>query len=239
MNIDNEYLVYKVIGANIPIQHLCVQAENRKGDRVCFAVPRIDSPSNKENLSTGIQEGDIVLSSWIQAYSCAFISECEYRGIDPQPFLDNYKLIEKKANEMAHSWVKSDDFQYIKHIAYGAYNCIEARPVDFGTDNYLLCQSVVNIYDYMNADGSYDEDGIEIIKTYYDKVEDFNYEDKDFKNQVFAEMVFEETSYSDCDNFRMLTASEDILTAIMEAYTQGTSFQDAIKLADTVEERDY
>lgn len=213
--------------------------EDREGKRVCFAVPRVDTPSNKEISLLSIKEGDTVLSSWIQAYSCAFINECEHRGINPQPVLDNYKLIEKKANEMAHGWIKSDDFQYIKHIANGAYNCIEARPVDFGTDNYIICQSIVNIYDYVNADGSYDADGVEIIKTYYGRVEDFNYEDEEFKNQVFAEMVFEETSYADCDNFKMVTASEDTLTAIMEAYIQGMSFQDAIRLTDPVEERDH
>lgn len=237
--MDKEYFVYRVIDVDSPIRHLSVQAEDREGKRVCFAVPRIDSPSNKETSSLGIKEGDTILLSWIQAYSCAFINECEHRGINPQPVLDNYKLIEKKANEIAHDWIKSDDFQYIKHIANGAYNCIEARPVDFGTDNYIICQSIVNIYDYMNADSSYDADGIEIIKTYYGRVEDFNYEDEEFKNQVFAEMVFEETSYADCDNFKMITASEDALTAIMEAYIHGTSFQDAIRLTDPVEERDY
>lgn len=68
---------------------------------------------------------------------------------------------------------------------------------------------------------------------------EYFYEDEEFKNQVFAEMVFEETSYADCDNFKMITASEDALTAIMEAYIHETSFQDAIRLTDPVEERDY
>ena len=238
--MDKEYFVYRVISVNSPICHLCVQAENREGKRVCFAAPRFASPSNKEGSKSGIKEGDTIYSSWIQAYSCTFINDCEYQGINPQPILDNYKLIEDKLNRNVHDWVKSDDFQYIKHIGNGFYDCIEARIV---ADNcYNLCQSIVNINSYMNTGDSgmeFNEDGQDIIKTYYSSLEEFDYDDADFKKQCFAEMVFEETPEWLCKNYKEINASEDVITSMLEAYVQGASFSDSIRSADTVEERDY
>lgn len=64
-------------------------------------------------------------------------------------------------------------------------------------DKYLLCHGRVDIDDYLDANGTYDEECKSIICVYYGSVEEFYnvYMDLETRKQILAEMIFEERSY--------------------------------------------
>lgn len=61
-----------------------------------------------------------------------------------------------------------------------------------------------------NDDGSYTDDCVEIIKTFYSSVEDYEQaaENADVGYQYLAEMIFEETAYEELD-YRIIEGDED------------------------------
>ena len=109
-------------------------------------------------------------------------------------------------------WIQTDDLQYIRQVEEYVYELAEARyigPAD--KDSYLIVSGRIDIRDWLdNDDGSYTDDCVEIIKTFYSSVEDYEQaaENADVGYQYLAEMIFEETAYEELD-YRIIEGDED------------------------------
>lgn len=101
-------------------------------------------------------------------------------------------------------YIKTDDWQYVNKVKDGVYKCVEGR---YAEDKYLLCTNTVIIANWLDSEGNYDANCISIIEAYYDSVKDFEnqYVDIEFREQVLAEMIFENTSYYECETWRLVS----------------------------------
>ena len=113
------------------------------------------------------------------------------------------------------NWIKTDDLQYAKKIRNGVYEIAEAR---YAEDKYIVCRSKVIIANWLDSDGNYDSDCVEIIKTYYDSAENFEemWSDMDTRELVLAEMIFEETPYDRTDKYEL--CSEEAIEEKLQEY---------------------
>lgn len=91
-------------------------------------------------------------------------------------------------------WIKTDDLQYVNKIKKGVYEIAEAR---YAEDKYLLCKGKIIIQNWLDSDDKYDSNCRNIICSFYNSVEEFfeYYPDTDEREEVLAEMLFEETPY--------------------------------------------
>lgn len=109
-------------------------------------------------------------------------------------------------------WIQTDDLQYIRQVEEYVYELAEARyigPAD--KDSYLIVSGRIDIRDWLdNDDGSYTDDCVEIIKTVYSSVEDYEQaaENAGEGYQYLAEMIFEETAYEELD-YRIIEGDEN------------------------------
>lgn len=121
---------------------------------------------------------------------------------------NNMKEIEK--------WVKTDDLQYLQKVSDNEYVLAEAR---YAEDQYIICSGHIDLDDYLN-NGTYSNECVNIIKTYYSTVENFesNYTDYELRNQILAEMLFEETAYYELDYILVPEGEEEsaLLQRIIE-----------------------
>lgn len=104
-------------------------------------------------------------------------------------------------------WIKTDDLQYVNHKKDGIYEIVEAR---YAEGRYIVCKGTVIISNWLDSDGNYDSDCARIITAYYDSVRDFTgrYLDEDTREQVLAEMIFEETAYWETDVYEIVSEDE-------------------------------
>lgn len=96
-------------------------------------------------------------------------------------------------------WVNSDDMQRCRMLIPGIYELIEANEdnkIDSDEPKFVISESKVIDIDNHMTDGKYDDETISIIKSYYGTVENFenNYPDQTSREQVLAEMIYEQTS---------------------------------------------
>lgn len=109
-------------------------------------------------------------------------------------------------------WIQADDLQYVRQVEEYVYELAEARyigPAD--KDSYLIVSGRIDVRDWLNNDdGSYTEDCVEIIKTFYNSIEDYEQaaENAGEGYQYLAEMIFEETAYEELD-YRIIEGDED------------------------------
>lgn len=103
-----------------------------------------------------------------------------------------------KMETIVGEWIKTDDLQYLRKTGqkngHGVYEVIEARCAE---DDYVLCSGSISVCDYFDDDNSYNSYCTNVINSYYKSVENFenNYKDKETREQILAEMLFEETFY--------------------------------------------
>lgn len=109
-------------------------------------------------------------------------------------------------------WIQTDDLQYVRQVEEYVYELAEARyigPAD--KDSYLIVSGRIDVRDWLDNDnGNYTEDCVEIIKTFYSSVEDYEQaaENAGEGYQYLAEMIFEETAYEELD-YRIIEGDED------------------------------
>lgn len=112
----------------------------------------------------------------------------------------------------ASRWQQTDERQYVQKISDGLYKLVEAR---HDTDRYIICMGDVSIKDWIESDGSYSDDCRKIISQYYSSVQNFeeSYEDRNMREQVLAEILFEETCHTLTDRWEYVP---DDLQAVQE-----------------------
>lgn len=108
-------------------------------------------------------------------------------------------------------WIQTDDLQYVRQVEEYVYELAEARyigPAD--KDSYLIVSDRIHIRDWLDDDGSYADDCVEIIKAFYSSIEAYEQaaENADVGYQYLAEMIFEETAYDELD-YRIIEGDED------------------------------
>lgn len=109
-------------------------------------------------------------------------------------------------------WIQTDDLQYVRQVEEYVYELAEARyigPAD--KDSYLIVSGRIDIREWLdNDDGSYTDDCVEIIKTFYSSIEDYEQaaENAGEGYQYLAEMIFEEIAYEELD-YRIIEGDED------------------------------
>lgn len=96
-------------------------------------------------------------------------------------------------------YIKTDDAQWVRKINQYNYHVAEIRDYEsFDMETYI-CQGQVDLTDYLNDDGTYDKDAVNIIHSYYGSVSEFTKccsNDND-RCQLLAEMIFETRDLSD------------------------------------------
>lgn len=103
-----------------------------------------------------------------------------------------------KMETIIGEWIKTDDLQYLRKTGqengHGVYEVIEARCAE---DDYVLCSGTISVCDYFDDDNNYNSYCTNVINSYYESVENFEsiYKDKETREQILAEMLFEETFY--------------------------------------------
>ena len=104
-------------------------------------------------------------------------------------------------------WIKTDDLQYIKKKKDGIYTIVEARCVG---NVYVVLRGEVIIANWLDSDKNYNSDCKKIIESYYGSVTYFeaNYSDEEFREQVLAELIFEEVLNWDEDFYEIVTENE-------------------------------
>lgn len=109
-------------------------------------------------------------------------------------------------------WIQTDDLQYVRQVEEYVYELAEARYIGLAEkDSYLIVSGRIDIRDWLNNDdGNYTEDCVEIIKTFYSSIEDYEQaaENAGEGYQYLAEMIFEETAYEELD-YRIIEGDED------------------------------
>lgn len=107
---------------------------------------------------------------------------------------------EKEYGKAASRWQQTDERQYVRKISDGLYKLVEAR---HDTDRYIICMGDVSVKSWIESDGSYSDDCRKIISQYYSSVQNFeeSYEDRDMREQVLAEILFEETCHTLTDRW--------------------------------------
>lgn len=111
------------------------------------------------------------------------------------------RKIQEFENKYYHCWIKTDDLQYLRCIEPGQYQLAEARYVGPGDeDRFLIVSDTINLYWWL-VDDKYDDDCISIIESYYSSVQEFEYSypEKEDRDQILAEMIFEQTAYDELD----------------------------------------
>ena len=106
-------------------------------------------------------------------------------------------------------WIKTDDLQYLRKIKKGVYELAEVRTTALKT--YAICRDNVIIANWLHSDGEYDADCVDIVKMYYDSVEEFesDYRDKDEREQILAEMIFENMEMCEMRDYELFKKLED------------------------------
>ena len=97
--------------------------------------------------------------------------------------------------EIASSWEKTDDMQYLRYLGNRTFELIEAN---YCEDKYVISEAeVIDLAEYVNPDGTYTKEASSIIASYYHNDESFNssWLDKYMRDQVLAEMIYESTSH--------------------------------------------
>lgn len=149
------------------------------------------SPAQKDIIDEMVKSEYLVIMGEIQTYKGSYKTA---------------RLTQKFENEFGYAvgrWIKTDDLQYVLKVAAGHYKLVEAR---YAEDKYIICRDEVSIKDWLNDDGFYDEECVKIIKAYYSSVPDFEkaYENRNMREQVLAEMLFEETGYDLTDKWELV-----------------------------------
>ena len=122
-----------------------------------------------------------------------------------------------KASTETTPWFRTDDYQICKNLGNGEYEFIEFT----GTDGQMISSSgTVNVNDYKDADGNWNEEALDIISTYYSDLGELrasvpNSSDED---QIVAECIFEQTGSFDSDS---VTLSEDDAYAYLDDIISG------------------
>ncbi len=113
-----------------------------------------------------------------------------------------------------NQFIQTDDLQYLRKIGDTEYQLVEAR---YAEDKYIICSGSVDVEELLDKAGNLNEEGKSLVKTYYGDVQDFNYTDKDTRNQLLAEMYFESTAYYEL-SYEMVpeSAVEEALRKRME-----------------------
>lgn len=92
---------------------------------------------------------------------------------------------------------------------------MEAR---YAEDKYIVCKGKIVIKNWLDSDGNYDSDCVEVIKAYYESVDDFHkrWADLDMREHVLAEMIFEEMPYFTTDKYEL--CSEEAVEEKLQEY---------------------
>lgn len=130
-------------------------------------------------------------------------------------FYKDMKSMKLSLKQILNGWTKTDDLQYVKKIDDGIYKIAEAR---YAEDKYIVCKGKIIIKNWLDSDGNYDSDCAEIIKAYYESIDDFHkkWTDLDMREHVLAEMIFEEMPYFATDKYEL--CSEEAVEEKLQEY---------------------
>lgn len=130
-------------------------------------------------------------------------------------FYKDMKSMKLSLKQILNGWTKTDDLQYVKKIDDGIYKIAEAR---YAEDKYIVCKGKIVIKNWLDSDGNYDSDCVEVIKAYYESVDDFHkrWADLDMREHVLAEMIFEEMPYFTTDKYEL--CSEEAVEEKLQEY---------------------
>lgn len=130
-------------------------------------------------------------------------------------FYKDMKSMKLSLKQILNGWTKTDDLQYVKKIDDGIYKIVEAR---YAEDKYIVCKGKIVIKNWLDSDGNYDSDCVEIINTYYSSIDDFHkkWADLNMREQVLAEMIFEEVPYFAADKYEL--CSEEAVEEKLQEY---------------------
>lgn len=130
-------------------------------------------------------------------------------------FYKDMKSMKLSLKQILNGWTKTDDLQYVKKIDDGIYKIVEAR---YAEDKYIVCKGKIVIKNWLDSDGNYDSDCVEVIKAYYESVDDFHkrWADLDMREHVLAEMIFEEMPYFTTDKYEL--CSEEAVEEKLQEY---------------------
>lgn len=130
-------------------------------------------------------------------------------------FYKDMKSMKLSLKQILNGWTKTDDLQYIKKIDDGIYKIVEAR---YAEGKYIVCKGKIVIKNWLDSDGNYDSDCVEIINAYYSSIDDFHkkWADLDMREQVLAEMIFEEAPYFAADKYEL--CSEEAVKEKLQEY---------------------
>lgn len=221
MNYHDEFFIYEVNKALSPKPYYFYKCENQKGNKLFLACP----------VNIPLREGSFISASEIRNHTSLFKADMINSGHNPKPILDDNAFMTNEANKDNAGWIKTDDYQYTKKIGNGYYHFIEARYIE--DDRYLLCEDIVDIKDYFNKDGSYTDDCKNIVNAYYESEQNFNntYLNKEYREQVLAEMIFEETPYYDCKHHQEVNSVEIDLDNVFSSFINNIPYDEAIEVS--------
>lgn len=223
MSYCDDFFIYKVNKVLSPTPYYFCKCENQRGSKLFLACP----------VGVPLKEGSSMSASEIRNLTSLFKKDITNCGQDPNFILNAYSFMTNEANKDNVGWIKTDDYQYTKKIGNGYYHFIEARYIE--DDCYLLCEDIVDIKDYFNKDGSYTDECKEIISFYYGNEQNFNnaYLNEEFREQVLAEMIFEETPYYDCKHHQEVNSAEIDLDNVFSCFISNVPYGKAIELSKT------
>lgn len=224
MNNHDEFFIYEVNKALSPKPYYFYKCENQQGNKLFLACP-IDIP---------LKEGTFISASEIRNHTSLFKADMINSGHNPKLILDDNAIMTNEANKDNAGWIETDDYQYTKKIGNGYYHFIEARYIE--DDRYLLCEDIVDIKDCFNKDGSYTDECKEIINFYYENEQAFDnaYPNEEFREQVLAEMIFEETPYYNCKHHQEVNSAEIDLDNVFSCFINNVPYDEAVEVSKTI-----
>lgn len=224
MSYCDDFFIYKINTVLLPSPYYFCKCENQQGNKLFLACP----------VGVPLKEGSSMSVSEIRNLTSLFKEDMINCGQDPNFILNAYAFMTNEANKDNVGWIKTDDYQYAKEIGNGYYHFFEARYIE--DDRYLLCENIVDIKDYVDKDGFYTDDCKSIINAYYGNEQDFDnaYTNKEYREQVLAEMIFEETPYYDCKHYQEVNSAEINLDNVFSCFIHNIPYNESIETSKII-----
>ncbi|MBO5551450.1 MAG: hypothetical protein J5966_05775 [Lachnospiraceae bacterium] len=131
-------------------------------------------------------------------------------------------------------WINTDDMQRCRFLEGRTYQLIEANSVD---DGYLISDDMVVDMTpgglWIDSDGNMTAEMQGIFNVYYPNPEDFKYEDSKDREQILAELVYEQTSsLRNEEGYGLM--DEDTAEMVLDHFTRFGEYPDLMKKAEIV-----
>ena len=132
----------------------------------------------------------------VRAINWAFDAHLMVRQlIDPEDWQEIAKVPDASEDARYTEWFNTDDLQRCRYLGYHRWHLIEANYAD---GKYLLSEDMVVDMtpggEWIKEDGSMTDRMQSIFESYYSNPDDFDYTDPETREQIMAEMVYEQTS---------------------------------------------